>query len=124
MNTAIEPVAQQLQFTGSSHRIDNPRQNKSRLHVFVEGENVLENLENRFTRPHHQYKQLVAPILEALGVKARWSQKAGCSCGCSPAFILDRVIHLDPTRSWVGHDLYITIKGAPKNDGTKREIFR
>jgi hypothetical protein len=47
---------------------------------------------DRWTNPVAMYKQFLPAIFEALGLpsttKARWSQKAGCSCGCSPAFIL------------------------------------
>jgi hypothetical protein len=42
-------------------------------------------------------KKLVG-ILRELGlgyVKVRWSWKAGCSCGCSPAFIANQMLETD-----------------------------
>lgn len=58
-------------------------------------ESIFEDLLNRFDRPWKLYrKELLPPIIEALdelGIKVSkcsWSQKAGCSCGCSPGFIV------------------------------------
>ena len=56
--------------------------------------NLLEDLENRTRRPHVVWKPRVVEALARIGVTADqifWSQKAGCSCGCSPAFILKGV---------------------------------
>jgi hypothetical protein len=68
------------------------RQNNSKIYFFIEGENVLENLLNRHSRPHQLYKTLFPRIKAALkltgDIDAYWSQKAGCSCGCSPGFIV------------------------------------
>ena len=89
----------------------SPRQYeaKPRVYVFVEGENMISNLENRFRRPYEAYKRFLPKVLEALGnpegVTFRWSQKAGCSCGCSPAFIVSGL----PGRRI---DVLITITGA------------
>lgn len=56
---------------------------------------VLENLINRFSRPVDLMKREVMPrVLDGLSLPAstpfRWSQKAGCPCGCSPGFVLSR----------------------------------
>ena len=66
----------------------------TRIHVFLEGETIIQNLENRHQRPYTVYKKEILPsVLRQMGLpadtKARWSQKAGCSCGCSPAFIIE-----------------------------------
>lgn len=65
---------------------------KPRLYINVKGENIMENLLFRSNRPSKLYKSLLPEIFERLGIspntKAVWSQKAGCSCGCSPGFIL------------------------------------
>jgi len=70
---------------------------RPRVYVSPEGESVLENyMTGRHTRPYTAYKQEVLPQLwRKLGlgsashpIKAGWSQKAGCSCGCSPGFIV------------------------------------
>lgn len=91
---------------------DSPRQNRSdwrpnkwgsvhpygqfakpRIHVFMKGENILENLVERWSRPHWLYREEIVPAaIEKLGLPSStrvvWSQKAGCPCGCSPAFIV------------------------------------
>lgn len=66
----------------------------SRVRLFIEerNETVLENLILRYSRPSKAYRKEVLPkVFKKLGidVSASWSQKAGCSCGCSPGFILD-----------------------------------
>jgi len=66
---------------------------KARVFVWASEEfNVLEDLANRTRRPHQIWKPLVLKILEQVGisdVKLRWSQRAGCSCPCSPGFIIE-----------------------------------
>lgn len=65
---------------------------KPQLSVYIEGESLLENFAYRTQRPSDLYRKFLPEIFEKLGLpadtKARWSQKAGCSCGCSPAFHL------------------------------------
>ena len=64
--------------------------------VFVEScseETVLEQLFNRKDRPHAEWRKTVIPeVLKELNLsadtKVRWSQYAGCTCPCSPAFII------------------------------------
>lgn len=61
-----------------------------RIYLFPEGESVLQNLFNRRDRPYNAYRPLVLEELSKAGFKdatIRWSQKAGCECGCSPGFI-------------------------------------
>lgn len=67
---------------------------KTRVHIFPEGETLLENLQNRRSRPYKAYRKVVEQTLDSLGadrskLDIKWSQKAGCSCGCSPGFIID-----------------------------------
>jgi hypothetical protein len=66
---------------------------KVRLFIETKGEGILDNLVNRHSRPFNIYRKLVLPpVLEKLklaGTKVSWNQKAGCSCGCSPGYILD-----------------------------------
>jgi len=87
---------------------------KSRVYVWCDEQfNLLEDLENRTRRPHTAWR---APTIEALariGVtgKLNWSQYAGCSCPCSPGFIL--------TGGPVGGDFWVTLPGAPAIDVTK-----
>jgi hypothetical protein len=78
------------------------RPQKTRVYVFEDGEGILDNLLKRHNRPHTAYKKEVLPLAKAWlaankpevtelsgDYKIRWSQKAGCSCGCSPGFIVD-----------------------------------
>jgi len=63
-------------------------------------ETILENLEQRRLRPYAELKKRYVPhILNAMKLPAdtevRWSQKAGCQCGCSPGFIIEGVRQLD-----------------------------
>lgn len=65
-----------------------------RVYVWPEGETILDNLANRKTRPYNEFRKLVEqPALAALGLnstthKLAWSQYAGCSCPCSPGFVV------------------------------------
>ena len=78
------------------------RDKKTRIYVFPPEYTVMENLVHRRERPYQEWKKLIPEIIEKANkktkgcklnfgsdVKVRWSQKAGCSCGCSPAFIVD-----------------------------------
>ena len=67
---------------------------KSRVYVWPKNESVIENFVNRRSRPLNLYRQALREGLSNAGVDLsnvdyRWSQKAGCSCGCSPGFIVD-----------------------------------
>lgn len=79
---------------------------KSRIHIFTQGESIVKNLENRRQRPYTTYrKELIPEILERSGLskdtKVSWSQKAGCACGCSPGFIIQ-------DGPW-GQEIFVTI---------------
>jgi hypothetical protein len=82
----------------------------TKVYIFEEGETILENLENRHSRPSDVYRDLISDQLMEKEIitssrDLRWSQKAGCSCGCSPGFIVD-----GPK----GKEVYVTIKGKKK----------
>ena len=67
---------------------------KTRIYVHPQGESLRDNLSNRDTRPHTVYRKEVLPkLFTQLGwnpdTKVKWSQYAGCSCPCSPGFVLD-----------------------------------
>jgi hypothetical protein len=77
---------------------------QTRIYVWPRGETIMQNLMNRKQREHTVYKKEVIPsVLEAMGLpadtKVRWSQYAGCSCPCSPGFIVDgdsrRDVHVE-----------------------------
>jgi len=68
----------------------------TRVYFFPTEENIVENVLNRWDRPYKAYRALLPYALMAEGVPgdvtrdAVWSQRAGCSCGCSPGFIIKR----------------------------------
>ena len=65
---------------------------KPRIYMMPQGETILENLKQRRSRPVAEFKILAHSVINstpAVGASLSWSQKAGCSCGCSPAFIVD-----------------------------------
>lgn len=86
------------------HRDDErtARVKKLVISIWPKEETVLDNLENRFSRPYVEWKKLlpeaikqvatdlsVTPEYAQEAVKdAKWSQKAGCNCGCSPGFVI------------------------------------
>ena len=78
---------------------------KSQIGVSVEGESLWDDFENRTSRPHTLWAPVIKAKLIELGwpadVKLRWSQKAGCSCPCSPAFFI--------TGGPIGIDFTVTI---------------
>jgi hypothetical protein len=63
----------------------------TRVYVFPSYYSVMENLSGRRERPWQEWKPIIEAELRDAGYKGkvRWNQKAGCSCGCSPGFILD-----------------------------------
>lgn len=73
--------------------------NRSTPHcyIFPKQESIVENLMNRRSRPYTEWKKLIPQILKKAGlskeeiksIKPSWSQKCGCSCGCSPGFRLN-----------------------------------
>ncbi len=76
----------------SAHRIRRlDSRSKTRIFVWPQGENIMDNLENRRQRPAKLWKPFAVAAAAAAGIKFEsigWSQKAGCSCGCSPGFVV------------------------------------
>lgn len=67
---------------------------KPRVYVWPAGETIMENLINRRDRPLREFRSIMHTGLNKIGVDTakldiKWSQKAGCPCGCSPGFIVD-----------------------------------
>jgi hypothetical protein len=95
-----------------------------RIYVSIEGENILDNLQNRTSRPSRLYAEAVAPALAALGLadtcKGSWSQYAGCTCPCSPGF----VVKAKPG-NYVSHmpkDVWVTVTGDDAAVDPKKPI--
>lgn len=80
---------------------------KAKVYFFIDNETLLDNLENRRNRPYNEYRKALPTVYEMVGLegmedyKARWSQYAGCTCGCSPGFVIDGLR---------GFNIYVTIK--------------
>ena len=71
---------------------------KTRIYFHPSSETVMENLMNRKSRPYNEYRKMLPKLFEQLGwndgkimPRAKWSQFAGCSCPCSPGFVVDNV---------------------------------
>jgi hypothetical protein len=82
----------------------------SRAHIFLQSEGIMDNLVNRQSRPVSAFRAVLLELHPELEGRIRWSQKAGCSCGCSPGFIIDHTVRNDKN---LPSDIYITI-GHPK----------
>jgi len=93
---------------------------KSRMFFFPMGETIIENLVSRRSRPHNEYRKVTGDILDKLGLdkdmKFHWDQKAGCTCGCSPGFVLEGdhnhnifVDYADPSQV-IEHDGIIEVR--------------
>ena len=97
----------------------NKGNHRPRIYIRPEGETVMENFcVGRHTRPYTLYKKEVLPqLFRKLGLnpeKVSWSQKAGCSCPCSPGFVVQSRdipydIHVTVTDKYVAQ---IEIKGS------------
>ncbi len=68
---------------------------KTRIYIFEEGENTIRDQVGDDLRSAQQiYKIMLEQLLIQEGVienknQLRWSSTAGCSCGCSPGFIVN-----------------------------------
>jgi hypothetical protein len=85
------------------------------IYFSVDKESVLENLENRRSRPHTEYRKLINEALTAAGLptntgyKWTWNVKAGCSmCPCSPGFTPYNMSSV-PSNELTGNTIYVTI---------------
>lgn len=73
------------------------RQKTGHCYFFLVGESIIENLQNRRSRPHKEFRKLLPEVFKKTQfenlwneghIKANWSQYCGCSCSCSPGFRL------------------------------------
>ena len=94
-----------------------------RMYVSVADETMLDNLANRKRRPYNVYKTLIhstnlASVIDLS--KLSWSQYAGCSCPCSPGFVLNHQNIVDDKGNGFRYfDLWLTLESAPSVDETK-----
>ena len=69
----------------------NDRAVHTRLYVFLKDESLIDNINNRRRRPIAAWRKIAIEALAEAGInysELRWSQYAGCSCPCSPGFIV------------------------------------
>jgi len=98
-----------------------------RMYVSVKDESIIDNMLNRKRRPYSVYKTLIrGSLLEQvlrLG-DLRWSQYAGCSCSCSPGFVLPKQVLNIGGHTFSNFDVWISIEGAPATAeaGTQLEL--
>jgi hypothetical protein len=83
------------------------RRKTAHAYFFPMNETVIDNLYFRRSRPHKQYRVLLNEILAKEGYtkkeigRVTWSQKCGCSCGCSPGFRIEGLY---------GKDYFVDVK--------------
>lgn len=117
--------------TFAERRWDQPyRNSKPRMYVWADQEfSVIEDLANRTRRPYAVWRRAVRVNLAGrfdLDLTAMaWSQRAGCSCGCSPGFVLNHQRLVIGEETFRYFDVYVTLKDAPSIDTTKpaRELI-
>jgi len=97
-----------------------------RMYVWADGTfSVAEDLMNRTRRPYDVWKKILRPMFAAYLPqvsleKLSWSQHAGCTCNCSPGFILGKQsVVLADGRHFHKFDIHVTLKGAPAVDESK-----
>lgn len=93
-----------------------------------EPETIQDNLANRMRRPHMQWKKRLKEVFAEAGIDydpftLRWSQYAGCTCPCSPAFIgknyalsVNGEVVMNTFNRW---DMHIEINALPSVDESK-----
>lgn len=84
--------------------------------------NVIEDLMNRHRRPYATWRKAVRKALAGVNIdlsKMAWSQTAGCSCPCSPGFVLNKQNLEVNGEAFYLYDIWVTLVGAPSVDETK-----
>ena len=66
---------------------------ETRVYIWPGNESILDQMTTRLCRPHTIWRKEIMPkVLQELGLpldtEVKWSQYAGCSCPCSPGFII------------------------------------
>jgi len=119
-----------VEFTGGSITFTERRYTSSReltaaprMYVSIEDETLMSNLANRKRRPYNVYKSMIhssglAGVLDIS--KLSWSQHAGCTCNCSPGFILkSQQVTFDDGSSTCYWDAWVKLHGASHVDDSK-----
>lgn len=105
-----------------TRRYDKGYDKAPRMYVAVTDETVFDNLANRKRRPYNNYKTLIhsSDVSRVLNIgNLQWSQYAGCTCPCSPGFILPKqMFEIDGDTMW-NFDVWVMLDNAPSVDERK-----
>ena len=107
---------QKIEILRDKKRWGEKKRYSPKMYIFIENENVMDNLVNRRNRPYTEYKKQIIPevmniiskkhpeVFERIkDVKWGWDKNCGCSgCPCSPGFI-GAEVNYEPI------DIYVTI---------------
>lgn len=110
-----EVSANQRAYEGTSPRVWREYNSRTRVYFWPKSESIIENMRNRRSRPFNEYRKLLPEALVKAGldvstaVGARWSQKAGCQCGCSPGFILQSTLYTGDTLNSRPVDVHVNV---------------
>lgn len=108
----------------AAHQTATQMHRKPRLYVHGESFDLLEDLTNRGRRPYKVWRDAVRLLnMETGGVLSlqgmRWSQYAGCSCPCSPGFVLEHQLVEADGQATRRFDVWVELKNTAMVDPTK-----
>lgn len=100
-----------VEISENRHRGGGRAGNRGVIYIWQKGESIADNLIYRRARPYTVWRKQVLPLLVEkypylAKFKFSWSQRAGCSCPCSPGFI---VVPKDGNFGWWDTNLHVTI---------------
>lgn len=87
----------------------------SHCYFFPAKENIIDDMQNRRSRPYKIYRSLLKDVFAKTQFKAlwecgylnaNWSQNCGCSCGCSPGFRISGLY---------GYDVFVDVEVDTEN---------
>ena len=102
--------------------------NAPRMYVSTdESFDVIEDLMNRRNRPYAFWRKAIRKAIASSIIdleKMAWSQTAGCSCPCSPGFVLDKQYIVIDEMAFRYFDVWVTLIGAPsvREDKPARDL--
>jgi hypothetical protein len=94
---------------------------KPRLYIHYD-ETLFDNLVNRTSRPSRLITKTVRAALANLGLggTVHWSQRAGCSCPCSPGLIWTDAPH--PEGAAYRFDVVVKVEALPEVEVSPRAL--
>jgi hypothetical protein len=94
-----------------------------RMYVSVADGSVMEHLANRTRRPYNVYKTLIhaSSLKGVLNLsKLSWDQFAGCTCHCSPGFVLASQSVTIEGETFYNWDAWLELDGAVSHVNFKK----